>query len=107
MQGVPSSTEMSVLMGQLRKGEVGYQTPLVPANTNLSPLVPQQLQQTLSIATSSMGDLKLWPMLSKTPVNNTVVEYNRVLRHGAELSPFIQEGGVAPLNRSTYEKVAI
>ena len=54
MQGVPSSTEMSVLMGQLRKGEVGYQTPLVPANTNLSPLVPQQLQQTLSIATSSM-----------------------------------------------------
>jgi len=107
MQGVPSSTEMSNLMGQLRKGEVGYQTPLTPANSNLSPLVPQQLQQTLSIATSSMSDLKLWPMLSKTPVNNTVVEYNRVLRHGAELSPFIQEGGVAPLNRSTYEKVAV
>lgn len=107
MQGVPSSTEMSALMGQLRKGEVGYQTPLVPSNSNLSPLVPQQLQQTLSIATSSMADLKLFPMLSKTPVNNTVVEFNRVLRHGAELSPFIQEGGVAPLNRSTYEKVAI
>jgi hypothetical protein len=112
MQGVPSSTEMSALMGQLRKGDVGYQTPLVPAGgnqaaNNLSPLVPQQLQQTLSIATSSMADLKLWPMLAKTPAMNTVVEYNRVLKHGAELSPFIAEGGTAALNRSQYEKVAV
>ena len=80
--GIPSSNEMAALMGQLRKGTVGYQTPLVPAGgnavaNNLSPLVPQQLQQTLSIATSSMADLKLWPMLAKTPAVNTVVEYNR------------------------------
>lgn len=112
MHGVPSSTEMSALMGQLRKGEAGYQTPLVPAGgsqaaNNLSPLIPQQLQQTLSIATSSMADLKLWPMLAKTPAMNTVVEYNRVLKHGAELSPFIAEGGTAALNRSQYEKVAV
>ena len=112
MQGVPSSTEMSALMGQLRKGEAGYQTQLVPHGgsqtaNNLSPLIPQQLQQTLSIATSSMADLKLWPMLAKTPAMNTVVEYNRVLKHGAELSPFIAEGGTAALNRSQYEKVAV
>lgn len=107
MQGVPSSTEMMSLMGQLRKGEVGYQTPLAPSNSNLSPLIPQQLQQTLSIATSSMSDLKLWPMIAKSPAMNTVIEYNRVNRHGAELSPFIAEGGTAALNRSEYEKVAV
>lgn len=108
MHGVPSSTEMSALMGQLRKGQVGYQTELTPAaNSDISPLIPQQLQQTLSIATSSMADLKLWPMLAKTPAMNTVVEYNRVLKHGAELSPFIAEGGTAALNRSQYEKVAV
>ena len=111
--GIPSSNEMAALMGQLRKGTAGYQTaPNVTVQTsevanNFSPLIPQQLQQTLSIATSSMADLKLWPMLAKTPAVNTVVEYNRVNRHGAELSPFIEEGGTASLNRSTYEKVAV
>lgn len=111
MQGIPSSADMSALMGSLQKGTVGYQTPLVPAGgsqtaANISPLVPQQLAQTLSIATSSMNDLKLWPMLAKVQAQNTVVEYNRVLSHGGQHSPFISEGGNGILNRSTYEKVA-
>ena len=111
MQGIPSSADMSALMGSLQKGTVGYQTPLVPAGgsqtaANISPLVPQQLAQTLSIATSSMNDLKLWPMLAKIQATNTVVEYNRVLSHGGQHSPFISEGGNGILNRSTYEKVA-
>jgi len=109
---IPSSSEMSAAMSSLQKGSVGYQTPLTPHGgsataNNISPLVPQQLQQTLSIATSSMADLKLWKMIQKTPAQNTVVEYNRVKRHGAEHSPFIAEGGTAALNRSTYEKVAV
>jgi hypothetical protein len=111
MQGIPSSADMAALMGSLQKGTVGYQTPLVPAGgsqtaSNISPLVPQQLAQTLSIATSSMNDLKLWPMLAKVQAQNTVVEYNRVLNHGGQHSPFISEGGNGILNRSTYEKVA-
>lgn len=111
MQGIPSSAEMAGLMGSLQKGTVGYQTPLVPQGgsqtaANISPLVPQQLAQTLSIATSSMNDLKLWPMLAKVQAQNTVVEYNRVLSHGGQHSPFISEGGNGILNRSTYEKVA-
>ena len=111
MQGIPSSADMAALMGSLQKGTVGYQTPLVPQGgsqtaANLSPLVPQQLAQTLSIATSSMNDLKLWPMLAKVQATNTIVEYNRVLSHGGQHSPFISEGGNGILNRSTYEKVA-
>ena len=111
MQGIPSSADMAALMGSLQKGTVGYQTPLVPAGgsqtaSNISPLVPQQLAQTLSIATSSMNDLKLWPMLAKVQAQNTIVEYNRVLNHGGQHSPFISEGGNGILNRSTYEKVA-
>jgi plastocyanin len=116
MQGIPSSADMAALMGSLSKGSLdlprptnaGYQTPLVPAGgtNSLSPLVPQQLAQTLSIATSSMNDLKLWPMLAKVQAQNTVVEYNRVLKHGGQHSPFISEGGNGILNRSTYEKVA-
>jgi hypothetical protein len=116
MQGIPSSADMAALMGSLQKSNLdlprpsnaGYQTPLVPAGgtNSLSPLVPQQLAQTLSIATSSMNDLKLWPMLAKVQAQNTVVEYNRVLKHGGQHSPFISEGGNGILNRSTYEKVA-
>jgi len=116
MQGIPSSADMSALMSSLQKGSLdlprptnaGYQTPLVPAGgTNaISPLVPQQLAQTLSIATSSMNDLKLWPMLAKVQAQNTIVEYNRVLAHGGQHSPFISEGGNGILNRSSYEKVA-
>ena len=107
-----SSQQVAQMLTSLRKGEVGYQTPLVPAGgsqtaTNLSPLIPQQLANTLSVATSTMADLKLFPMLSKVMAQNTVVEYNRVLNHGGEHSPFIAEGGLAPLNRSTYEKVAV
>tara|TARA_Y100001973_G_scaffold2186_1_gene3246 strand:- start:4207 stop:5589 length:1383 start_codon:yes stop_codon:yes gene_type:complete len=107
-----SSQQVAQMLQSMKKGSVGYQTPLVPAGgsqtaQNLSPLVPQQLAQTLSVATSTMQDLKLFPMLSKVMASNTVVEYNRVLNHGAEHSPFIAEGGLAPLNRSTYEKVAV
>ena len=109
--GPVNQNEILSLAQDLQKGNVGYQTPLVPHGgaqiaDNLSPLVPQQLANTLSIATSSMADLKLWPMLSKVQATNTVVEYNRVLKHGAELSPFIAEGGNAGLNRGQYEKVA-
>ena len=110
MQQFPSSGEMSHLISSLQKSKVGYQTPLAPStdpNAAISPLVPQQLQNTLSVATSSMADLKLWPMMSKTPARNTVVEYNRVLKHGGDISPFIAEGGTAALNRSQYEKVAV
>lgn len=103
----------NAIMQELKKSSinVGYQSPLVPQGgsqvaSNLSPLVPQQLEATLSTATSSMADLKLWPMMQKVAAMNTVVEFNRVLSHGAEHSPFIGEGGVAPLNRATYEKVA-
>ena len=107
-----TSQNIAALMADLRKGEVGYQTPLVPAGgsqtaSNLSPLVPQQLSNTLSVATSSMADLKLWPMLNKVAAMNTIVEFNRVLSHGAEHSPFIAEGGVGALNRATYQKVAV
>lgn len=92
---------------------VGYQTPSVPHNavgstaSNLSPLVPQQLSSTLAIATSSMADLKLWPMINKQEARNTIVEFNRVKSHGGEHSPFIAEGGLAALNRASYEKVAV
>lgn len=115
---IPSSNEMATMVNSLQKGIVGTQSPIVPhqgvqtgvgsySATNLSPLVPQQLQQTLSVATSTMADLKLFPMMAKTEARNTVVEYNRVLRHGAEFSPFIAEGGTASLNRAQYEKVAV
>lgn len=108
MQYLPSSGEVSSLLNSLQKSKVGYQTALVPDPTAaISPLVPQQLQNTLSVATSSMSDLKLWPLLSKSPARNTVVEYNRVTRHGGDISPFIAEGGTASLNRSQYEKVAV
>lgn len=104
--------DTTAIINELKKGSVGYQTPAIPAGgsavaSNLSPLVPQQLSSTLAIATSSMSDLKLWPMIAKTSAQNTVVEYNRVRSHGGEHSPFIGEGGLAPLNRATYEKVAV
>lgn len=107
-----SSQQVAQMLSSMKKGTVGYQSPLVPQGgsqtaSNLSPLIPQQLANTLSVATSTMQDLKLWPMLSKVMAQNTVVEYNRVLNHGGEHSPFIAEGGLAPLNRSTYEKVAV
>jgi hypothetical protein len=118
MKYIPSSNEMANVVNTLQKGNIGYHDASVPFQgvqtgvdtytaTNLSPLVPQQLQQTLSVATSTMADLKLWPMIAKAQARNTVVEYNRVLSHGGEFSPFIAEGGSASLNRAKYEKVAV
>jgi plastocyanin len=105
--------DTNAIIQDLKKSAlVGYQTPSVPEGgsqvaSNLSPLVPQQLSSTLAIATSSMADLKLWPMLHKQSAQNTIVEFNRVKSHGGEHSPFIGEGGLAALNRATYEKVAV
>jgi plastocyanin len=104
--------DTNAIVAELKKSDalasVGYQTPSVPdPAAALSPLVPQQLSSTLAIATSSMSDLKLWPMLNKQEARNTIVEYNRVKSHGGEHSPFIAEGGLAALNRASYEKVAV
>lgn len=91
-----SPHDLARLNEALRKsaGTVGYQTGAVPdPNAPLSPLVPQSIEGMLSVATNSMAELKLWPMIPKRDVASTLHEYVTVNEHGLDLDPFIAEGG--------------
>lgn len=91
---------------------VGYQTGAVPdATGSLSALVPQSIEGTLSSATYGMTELALWNMIPKTNVSNTLHEYNVLREHGADLDPFIGEGGGSSsdfaTNTAEYERKSV
>jgi len=93
-------------------GSVGYQDAAVTAGAGaLAPLVPQSIEQTLASATFSMTDLKLWQMLPKVQVTNTLHEYAVINEHGLDLDPFIQEGGGSSsdfgTSNSSYERKSV
>ena len=99
-----SASDLMRLNEALRKsaGTVGYQTAAVPdPNAPLSPLVPQSIEGMLSIATHSMAELKLWPMIPKKDVASTLHEYVVVNEHGLDLDPFIGEGGGSSADMAT------
>lgn len=107
-----SVDDLAKINDHLRKSSVGYQTPAVPdANAPLSPLVPQSIEDTLSIATHSMSELALWPAMPKIDVKNTLHEYVVANEHGVDLDPFISEGGGGSadfgLSQASYEKKAV
>lgn len=104
--------DLARINDQLRKSAVGYATPSVPdANAPLSPLVPQSIEDTLSVATFGMSELALWPAMPKTDVKSTLHEYVVAREHGADLDPFIGEGGGGSadfgLSQASYEKKAV
>ena len=100
--------DLIALNKALRKassGDIGYQTPTdVSGGGNLSALVPQSLEGTLSSATYTMKELVFWPDIAKKSVGQTVHEYNVVNEHGQDLDPFLEEGGAGANNKSTYAR---
>lgn len=75
-------------------GTVGYQTGAVPdAGASLSPLVPQSIENMLSVATHTMQEIVFWKSIPKKSVGQTLHEYVVVNEHGMDLDPFIGEGG--------------
>jgi len=90
---------------------VGYQTGAIADGSSLSPLVPQSIEGTLSSATYGMTELSLWNMIPKTNVGQTLHEYVVVREHGADLDPFIGEGGGGSddfaTNSAEYERKSV
>ena len=93
-------------------GSAGYQDAAVTAGAgSLAPLVPQSIEQTLASATYTLNDLKLWQMIPKVQVSNTLHEYAVINEHGLDLDPFIQEGGGSSsdfgTSNSSYERKSV
>lgn len=103
--------DLAELNNALRKSaDVGYQTPAGTSGGdtgNLSPLVPQSIENTLSSATYTMKELALWPSIPKISVTNTLHEYAVINDHGLDLEPFIAEGSAGTTNRSEYERKSV
>lgn len=103
--------DLAELNSALRKSaDIGYQTPAGTSGGdagNLSPLVPQSIENTLSSATYTMKELSLWPSIPKISVTNTLHEYAVINDHGLDLEPFIAEGSAGTTNRSEYERKSV
>ena len=100
--------ELLALNEALRKSAtIGYQTPAGTtggATGNLSPLVAQSIEGTLTSTTFTQKALVFWPMLPKTQIGQTVHEYSRVIEHGQDVDPFIGEGGAGTDSESKYDR---
>ena len=103
--------DLADLNSALRKSaDIGYQSPAGTSGGdagNLSPLVPQSIENTLSSATYTMKELSLWPSIPKLQVTNTLHEYAVINDHGLDLEPFIAEGSAGVTNRSEYERKSV
>jgi len=103
--------DLAALNSALRKSaDIGYQSAAGTSGGqtgNLSPLVPQSIENTLSSATYTMKELALWPSIPKISVTNTLHEYAVINDHGLDLEPFIAEGGKGTTNRSEYERKSV
>ena len=85
----------------LRKSQTaGYQT----AASGGFPLAPQSLQTLWETEDYADDEIALWPMIKKTPVQNTLHEANVITSYGNFLDPFIAEGGGGTESAATVEK---
>lgn len=98
----------------LRKSTAGYQTAAGTSGGQageLSPLIPQSIENVLSTATYGMSELALWNKIPKTNVTQTLHEYAVVKDWGYDLDPFISEGGGSEAdfatNNSSYERKSV
>lgn len=98
----------------LRKSTAGYQTAAGTSGGQageLSPLIPQSIENVLSTATYGMSELALWNKIPKTNVTQTLHEYAVVKDWGMDLDPFISEGGGSEAdfatNNASYERKSI
>ena len=102
--------DLAQLNDALRKGSVGHQTPAGTTAGDLSPLVPQSIENTLASATYTMKELALWPAMPKINVSQNLHEYVVVNDHGLDLDPFMGEGGGGSsfgTNKADYERKSV
>lgn len=79
-------------------------------NGELSPLVPQSIQNTLDSTTFTDEDIVLWPRLQAMAVEATspLHEYNLVHQHGSYgVDPFFGEGGIAGTSEAQFERKTV
>lgn len=105
-----SVQDLAQLNDALRKGSVGHQGGATMSGEDLSPLVPQSIENTLASATYTMKELALWPSMPKVNVSQNLHEYVVVNEHGLDLDPFMAEGGGGSsfgTNRAEYERKSV
>lgn len=65
-------------------------------------LQTESLESTLKSITFDMKNLKMWPEISVDKAFNLFEQYNRLIAHGSDASPYLGEGGAPQDEDSTY-----
>lgn len=76
----------------------------VPPVSGGPALQVQSLEATLRVVTFTLQNIKLWKMLPKLPAFQTAEEYNLLKEYGADNGAFTNEGELAQLQDSLYER---
>lgn len=87
-----------------------YDSTTLAPNGELSPLVPQSIQNTMDSTTFTRDDLSLWPRIAAMNVDVTspLHEYNLVHQHGSyAVDPFFAEGGIAGTSEPLFERKTV
>jgi len=78
------------------------------ATSELAPLVPQSIQNTLDSATYTEQAVKFWAGLAKTAVSSTLHESVVVSNYGSmNLDPWIPEGGAGAESNGDYARQVV
>jgi len=87
---------------------VQYDSTTLSPNGELSPLVPQSIENTLVSTTFSEKHLKFWPSLASIDVTQPLHEYSLVHQYGGfAMEPFFAEGGVGAVGEPIFERQTI
>lgn len=85
--------------------EAGYGSPatVIGSLTGGMALVPQSIEPTLVTTQALMDEVKLLKKLASKPVFSTVHEYRRNTGRGQQISSFVGEGQLPPVQIGVYE----
>lgn len=75
-----------------------------PAVSGGPALQIQSLEATLRVVTYTLQNIKFWKMIPKLPAFSTAEEYNLLREYGSEAGIFTNEGELAQLQDSLYER---
>lgn len=78
-----------------------------PPSSGGPALQVQSLEGQLRVSTYTLENIKAWKMIPKLPAFNTLEEYNLLREYGGEGTSFTNDGELAQLQDSLYERRAL
>jgi len=102
--GLSDISDLAELQKAMFAGNITGRDTENQGSTGAEVLKVESLENTLTVLTETMQDVKLWKAVPKKPAFNTVEEYNQLISYGQEGNSFNDEGELPDESDNEYAR---